>query len=418
VTISAPPHGGRLVDLLTPPARAAELRQRASRWPSWQLTQRQLCDLELLACGAFSPLESFLGRHDYLSVCESMRLADGTLWPVPVTLDVHDEVAAAAGSAGMLALRGRGRTILAVLRLTESWVPDLHAEAVAVFGSADPSHPGVAYLLRHTHQRYITGVLEALQLPEHRDFRPLRHTPAQLRAEFTRRGWSRVVAFQTRNPMHRAHQELTLRAAAEHDANLLIHPVVGMTKPGDIEPGTRVRCYQAIMPTYPDGLVMLSLLPLAMRMAGPREALWHAIIRGNYGATHFIVGRDHAGPGTAADGRHFYSPYDAQELLRRHALELGVRPVQFRQLVYVEEANAYMPEDEVPRGAQVRSISGTQLRSWLAEGRELPGWFSAPEVAAELRRAYRGWPAPAGERGSRTLGPADNQLCRGLDHTG
>jgi ATP sulfurylase len=280
---------------------------------------------------------------------------------------------------------------------------------MAVFGSADPSHPGVAYLLRHTHRRYVTGVLEALRLPEHRDFRPLRHTPAQLRAEFARRGWSRVVAFQTRNPMHRAHQELTLRAARKHDANLLVHPVVGVTKPGDVEPGTRVRCYQAIMPSYPDGHAMLSLLPLAMRMAGPREALWHAIIRGNYGASHFIVGRDHAGPGTAADGRPFYGPYDAQELLRRHAPELGVQPVQFRQLVYVEEAGAYLPEDEVPPGARVRSISGTQLRRWLAEGRELPEWYSAPEVTAELRRGYRGWPASAGEWGSRTLSLADTQ---------
>jgi sulfate adenylyltransferase len=397
------------VDLLAPPDRAAELSQRASCWPSWRLTRRQLCDLELLACGGFSPLESFLGRDDYLAVCESMRLADGTLWPVPVTLDVPDEVAAAAGSAGTLALRGPGRTLLAVLRLTESWVPDLHAEAMGVFGSADPSHPGVAYLQRHTHRRYITGVLEALQLPEHRDFRPLRHTPAQLRAEFARRGWSRVVAFQTRNPMHRAHQELTLRAAREHDANLLINPVVGVTKPGDVEPGTRVRCYQAIMPSYPDGHAMLSLLPLAMRMAGPREALWHAIIRGNHGASHFIVGRDHAGPGTAADGRPFYGPYDAQELLRRHAPELGVQPVQFRQLVYVEEAGTYLPEDEVPSGARVRSISGTQLRRWLAEGHELPAWFSAPEVAAELHRGYRGRPASAGERNSRTLSLADTQ---------
>jgi sulfate adenylyltransferase len=408
VTISAPPHGGRLVDLLAPPARAAELSQRASRLPSWRLTRRQTCDLELLACGGFSPLESFLGRDDYLAVCESMRLADGTLWPVPVALDVPDEVAAAAGSAGALALRGPGRALLAVLRLTESWVPDLHTEAMAVFGTTDPRHPGVAYLLRHTHRRYVTGVLEALRLPEHRDFRPLRHTPAQLRAEFAQRGWSRVVAFQTRNPMHRAHQELTLRAALKSDANLLVHPVVGVTKPGDVEPRTRVRCYQAIMPSYPDGHAMLSLLPLAMRMAGPREALWHAIIRGNYGASHFIVGRDHAGPGTAASGRPFYGPYDAQELLRRHAPELGVQPVQFRQLVYVEEADAYLPEDEVPPGARVRSISGTQLRRWLAEGRELPEWFSAPEVAAELRRGYRGWPASAGER-SRTVSLADTQ---------
>jgi sulfate adenylyltransferase len=188
--------------------------------------------------------------------------------------------------------------------------------------------------------------------------------------------------------MHRAHQELTRRAAVQLNANLLIHPVVGVTKPGDIEPDTRVRCYRAILPSYPRGRAMLSLLPLAMRMAGPREALWHAIIRGNYGATHFIVGRDHAGPGTGADGRPFYGPYDAQELIRRHAPELGVRTLQFKKLVYVAGAGTYLPEDEVPPGARVLTISGTLQRRWLAEGRELPGWFSPPEVAAELRRCY------------------------------
>ncbi len=389
MTVSAPPLQGPLIDLLARPGRAAELRQRARGRPGWRLTRRQICDLELLTCGGFSPLRSFLGREDYQAVCDSMRLADGTLWPVPVMLDVPDEVAIAAGRAGMLALRGPDGALLAILHVAESWVPDLHAEAEAVYGTADPCHLGVDYLLRHTHRRYITGEIEVLQLPRHRYFPRLRHTPAQLRAEFARRAWRRVVAFNTRNPMHRAHQQLTLRAALEHDANLLIHPVVGMTKPGDIEPRIRVRCYQAILPSYPDGRAMLSVLPLAMRMAGPREALWHAIIRGNYGATHFIVGRDHAGPGTATDGRPFYRPYQAQDLLRRHASELRVRVVPFKRLVYVERTGAYLPEDEVPAGARVRSISGTLLKRWLAEGRELPDWFSPPQVAAELRRSAR-----------------------------
>lgn len=386
VTTHPTPHGGQLVNLLVPPERGTELNQQARHAPSWQLTRRQLCDLELLACGGFSPLAGFLGRDDYLAVCADMRLSDGTLWPVPVTFDVPNEVAESAGPAGMLALRGPDHTVLAVLQITESWAPDRHAEAAAVFGTTDPSHPGVAYLLRHTHRRYLAGVLEVLQLPRHRAFRSLRHTPEQLRAEFAQRGWRRVVAFQTRNPMHRAHQELTRRAAIQLDANLLIHPVVGMTKPGDIGLDTRVRCYRAIMPSYPRGRAMLSLLPLAMRMAGPREALWHAIIRGNYGATHFIVGRDHAGPGSGADGRPFYGPYDAQDLVRRHAAELGVRTLQFKRLVYVAGAGTYLPEDEVPPGARVLSISGTLQRRWLAEGRELPSWFSPPEVAAELRR--------------------------------
>lgn len=388
VTTAVRPHGGHLVSLLVPPSRAAELTQRAARWPSWQLSQRQLCDLELLACGGFSPLGGFLGESDYLSVCESMRLANGTLWPMPVTLDVPGEVAAAAGSAGTLALRDSAGVLLAALHARESWMPDLPVEAMAVFGTTDPAHPGVDHLLSHTNPWYITGGLEVLQLPGHQDFRFLRHTPAQLRAEFARRGWSQVIAFQTRNPMHRAHQELTLRASFQEDANLLIHPVVGATKPGDIDPGTRVRCYQAIMPTYPQGRVMLSLLPLAMRMGGPREALWHAIIRKNYGATHFIVGRDHAGPGPDSRGRPFYHPYAAQRLLRKHGAELELRILPFQRMVYLPDSGRFVPEDEVPRNARVYYISGTQVRRRLAEGRELPHWFTSPEVAAELRRSY------------------------------
>ncbi len=388
VITTAQPHGGGLVDLLVSPERATELKKRAAEWPDWQLTRRQLCDLELLACGGFSPLNSFLGEDDYLAVCQSMRLADGTLWPMPVTLDVPEEIAARAGSVGTLALRDAAGTLLAALHLTQAWVPDLQAEAMAVFGTTDTSHPGVEHLLRYTNPWYISGALEVLQPPEHLDFLSHRHTPAQLRAEFAHRGWVRVVAFQTRNPMHRAHQELTVRASLAEDANLLIHPVVGVTKPGDIDPYTRVRCYRAILPSYPEGRVMLSLLPLAMRMGGPREALWHAIIRKNYGATHFIVGRDHAGPGLDSGGRSFYGPYDAQELLNQHATELAVRILPFRRMVYLADSGRYVPEDEAPPGARVLSISGTQVRRWLEEGRELPHWFSAPEIVTELRRSY------------------------------
>ena len=382
------PHGGRLVGLLVDSDRAAKLKRRAAVWPSWNLTRRQLCDLELLACGGFSPLRSFLGRDDYLAVCESQRLANGTLWPIPVILDVPDEMAAIARSAGTLALRDADGVLLAALHISETWRPDLRAEAQAVFGTTDLAHAGVAHLLQRNYPCYITGALEVVQLPRHPDFRPLRRTPAEVRAEFTRRGWSRVIAFQTRNPMHRAHQELTLRAILQENANLLIHPVVGVTKPGDIDPCTRVRCYRAILPSYPEGRVMLSLLPLAMRMGGPREALWHAIIRKNYGATHFIVGRDHAGPGANSDGQQFYRAYDAQELLRQHAPELGMRILSFKRMVYVENSGAYVQADEAPPGSRVRSISGTQLKLWLRDGRELPPWYTSPEVAAELRRSY------------------------------
>ena len=387
VITTRPPHGGELVDLFVSADRATELTRSAAEWPSWRLTRRQRCDLELLACGGFSPLRSFLGADDYARVCESMRLADGTLWPIPITLDVPEDLAEVARLRRSLALRDCDETLLAVLHLSDAWRPDLAAEALAVFGTADPSHPGVEYLLRHVHPWYVTGELEILRSPSHPDFTQFRHTPAQLRAEFALRGWRRVVAFQTRNPMHRAHQELTLRATREARAQLLIHPVVGVTKPGDIDHNTRVRCYQAILPRYPLGGALLSLLPLAMRMAGPREALWHAIIRRNYGATHFIVGRDHAGPGQNSDGHPFYEPYAAQDLLRRHGQELGIEIMTFPRLVYVPERDAYMPENEAPTEARVLAISGTELRQRIAEGRELPAWFTPPEIAAELRRS-------------------------------
>jgi sulfate adenylyltransferase len=388
VITTMPPHGGPLVSLLAEPDRAAELARRAARWTSWQLTPRQLCDLELLTCGGFSPLRTFLGQDDYRSVCGRMRLGDGTLWPIPVTLDVPEALLAAAGPGNMLALRDREGTLLAALHVTQAWRPDVAAEAAAVFGTTDPAHPGVDYLLRRDGHWYVSGELEAVQLPEHQDFRSFRHTPAQLREEFARRGWQRVIAFQTRNPMHRAHQELTLRALRETDAGLLIHPVVGVTKPGDIDPGIRVRCYQAILPGYPDGGALLSLLPLAMRMAGPREALWHAIIRKNYGATHLIVGRDHAGPSRGPGGPPFYPPYAAQELARRHGHELGMQVLTFPRLVYVADTGSYQPEDEAPPGAEVLTISGTQLRQRLADGEELPDWFMPPDVAAVLRHSY------------------------------
>ena len=383
-----PPYGGVLVDVVVDDERAAELRKASTYWPSWDLTPRQLCDLELLLSGAFSPLRGFLGRADVESVCADMRLSDGTLWPIPVTLDVPDELAAQVGPGASVALRDPEGVMLAALHVEEVYRPDRRAEAQGVFGTTDTAHPGVAHLLERTHPNYLAGTLEGIQLPAHHDYPALRHTPTELRAEFTRRGWRRVVAFQTRNPLHRAHYELTLRAAKDVEASLLIHPVVGMTKPGDVDHYTRVRCYQAIMDGYAHNTAMLSLLPLAMRMGGPREAVWHAIIRRNHGVTHLIVGRDHAGPGADAQGRPFYGPYDAQDLVRQHEAELGVTMVPFRQMVYVEDVDGYLPEDEVPEGARTLKISGTEQRRRLNEGRDLPGWFTPPAVAAELRRSY------------------------------
>jgi len=383
-----PAHGGELVNLLVDADRATELRQTSRDWPSWDLTPRQICDLELLLNGGFSPLRGFMNRAEFESVAKDMRLTDGTLWPIPITLDVTEKVAEGLSEGSKLALRDEEGVMLAVLHVEDLWEIDREAKAEAVYGTLDQTHPGVAHLFQRTNNIGVGGRLEGLQLPAHYDFRTLRRTPRELRARFAKQGWRKIVAFQTRNPMHRAHFELTLRAARELEANLLIHPVVGMTKPGDVDHYTRVRCYQALLPHYPQHTVDLSLLPLAMRMGGPREALWHAIIRKNYGCTHFIVGRDHAGPGNDANGQPFYGPYEAQELFKKHEEELGVKMVPFKLMVYLEDQDSYSPIDEVPEGERTLTISGTELRSRLADGREIPEWFTFPEVAEELRKTH------------------------------
>lgn len=393
------PHGGALVDLVVEPARRDELLEEALGWPSWRLTQRQMCDLELLSTGAFSPLRGFLGLDDYLAVCESMRLADGTLWPIPITLDVPEMVAREGERSGMLALRDAEGALVAGLRVTAAWQPDLRAEASLVLGTTNEAHPAVAHLLRRTNPWYVSGRLEVLQPIVHPDYAALRRTPAQLRDEFRSRGWERVIAFNTRNPMHRAHFELTLRGAREADATLLIHPVVGLTQPGDVDYDTRVRCYQALLPSYPAETAMLSLLPLAMRMAGPREAMWHSLIRKNHGATHFIVGRDHAGPRPDHTGVPWYRPYGAQELLLEHEAELGIQIVRFQKLVYLDRSNTYVGEDEAPPGDLVRQISGTEMREQLARGVPLPEWFTVPAVAEVMQRRFR----PRSEQGFTVL---------------
>ena len=382
------PHGGHLQNLVVAPERAAELKTLSLEWPSWDLTPRQMCDLELLLDGSFSPLTGFMNRADFESVCERMHLTNGLLWPIPVTLDVTDELASRLRTGSTLALRDPEGEMLAVLHVEDQWPIDRDAKAQAVYGTQDRTHPGVRHLFERVNNVAVSGRVEGLRLPAHYDFVALRNTPAQLRACFKRLGWSRIVAFQTRNPLHRAHVELTLRAVQQENANLLIHPVVGMTKPGDVDHYTRVRCYEAVLPRYPQGSVLLSLLPLAMRMGGPREALLHAIIRKNFGCTHIIVGRDHAGPGNDAAGRPFYDPYAAQALVREHEKELGIGMVPFAEMVYVESKDAYMPADEVPQGEKTLNVSGSDLRARLAQGREIPGWFTYPEVAAELQRSY------------------------------
>jgi sulfate adenylyltransferase len=386
-----PPHGGELVNLIASPERIAELKSHSKEWPSWDLTARQLCDLELLLTGGFSPLRGFMTRADYEGVCHNMRLANGTLWPMPITLDVTEDFAKKlTPGTSKVALRDPEGVMLAVLNVEEVWQADRKAEAQAVFASTSPAHPGADYTINKANPWYVGGNLEGTQIPSHYDFRNLRLTPAEVRAEFARIGWRRVVAFQTRNPMHRAHVELAFRAAKQVEASLLIHPVVGMTKPGDVDYYTRVRCYQLLLSKFPQSTAKLSLLPLAMRMGGPREAIWHALIRKNHGITHFIVGRDHAGPGSdPATKKPFYGPYEAQEVFKKHEADIGVTMVPFNMMVYLEGQDKYVPDDEVKNGDRVLNISGTELRQRLNEGREIPAWFTYPEVVSELRRSFQ-----------------------------
>ena len=383
------PHGGELVNLIVDEERAAELKTQSRDFPSWDLTARHIRDLELLLNGGFSPLRGFMNKADYEGVCHNMRLMSGLIWSIPITLDVSESFAKdLKQGSSKIALRDAEGVMLAVLHVEDVWQPDRRAEAKAVFNSTSPVHPGVNYLLNKENPWYVGGRVEGLQPPAHYDFKNLRLTPAELRVEFARLGWRRVVAFQTRNPMHRAHVELTLRAAKQVETNLLLHPAVGVTKLGDVDYFTRVRCYQRLLTKYPHDTAKLALLPLAMRMGGPREAIWHGLIRKNHGCTHMIVGRDHAGPGKDADGKPFYGHYEAQELFRKHEADIGVTMVPFSMMVYVEDEDKYFPEDEVPKGTHVLHLSGTELRQRLNEGRDIPAWFTYPEVVQELRRSF------------------------------
>ncbi len=354
----------------------------------FSLTDRHLCDLELILNEAFAPLSGFLIRSDYESVVKSMRLSDGSLWPIPITLDMSRDHAEKLSTGDTLELRDPEGVLLAKMSVEDIWEPDRELEAEAVFGTLDRNHPGVAHLLERTQPVYVGGPIEQVEAPIHYDFPSLRYTPAQLKELFAKRGWEKVVAFQTRNPMHRVHQELTFRAAREIEANLLIHPVVGLTQPNDVNHYTRVRCYEHIIKRYPEQTTELALLNLAMRMAGPREALWHALIRRNHGCTHIIIGRDHAGPRNPATGAGYYGPYEAQELISTHADETGIRMVPFHEMKYSEAKAQYVTVDELEPDEPVREISGTEVRRRLAEGLEIPEWFSYPEVVAELRRTH------------------------------
>jgi sulfate adenylyltransferase len=381
------PYGDALVDLLAPQHEREALKAYASELPSLQVSDRVVCDLEMLAVGAFSPLDRFMGQADHQRVLEDMRLANGCLFPIPVTLPVNPGPEIKLDQD--IALRNDKNELLAVLTIEEIYPWDRDEVASQVFGSTDLRHPLVAEMHRWG-KLNLSGRLQVLNLPKHYDFADLRLSPAQTRARLAQFGHANVVAFQTRNPLHRVHEELTKRAAQEVDGTLLLHPVVGLTKPGDVDHFTRVRTYKALASRYYDpGRILLALLPLAMRMAGPREAVWHAIIRRNYGANYLIVGRDHAGPGKDSKGNPFYGPYDAQEAVSRFSEELGVGMVPFRQLVYLPDEDRYEEESRIPQTTRTAAISGTQVRDeYLNNGKKLPDWFTRPEVADILAETY------------------------------
>lgn len=382
------PYGGKLVDLLVKPEEADDLKAHATHLPSLQISERSLCDLQLLATGAFSPLDRFMGKEDYQRVLDEMRLTSGYIFSIPVTLPVEQ------GTPGIeldkeIALRNSKNELLAVMKIEEIYEWDLAEEAEKAFGTQDLRHPLVSEMHRWG-KLNISGQIQMLQIPHYYDFQELRHTPAEVRAKLSKFGRQNVVAFQTRNPLHRVHEELTKRAADSVDGVLLLHPVVGMTKPGDVDHFTRVRTYKALAENYyePDR-ILLSLLNLAMRMGGPREALWHAIIRRNHGANHLIVGRDHAGPGNDSKGKPFYGPYDAQELVTQYSDELGVKMVPFKELVYLPDEGRYEEIDKVTKETKTASISGSEVREdYLYKGELLPEWFTRPEVAEILSETH------------------------------
>ena len=375
-------------ELFAPTKDLKKLKIEAANLVSWNLTQRQCCDLELLMNGGFYPLNGFLNEKDYYSVLENMRMADNSLWPIPINLDVSKIFAKDLKINQKISLRDPEGVILAILEISDIYTPNKEKEAELVFGTNDIAHPSVNYLHNKAGDVYLGGKIIGIQPVVHYDFRAIRDTPNELRSFFHKVGWDRIVAFQTRNPLHRAHQELTFKAAKEAQANLLIHPVVGMGKPGDIDHFTRVRCYEAVINQYPATTTSMSLLNLAMRMAGPREAIWHGLIRKNHGCTHLIIGRDHAGPGSDSNGDSFYGPYDAQKLFKEYEGEMGIEMVDFKHMVYVQERAQYEPFEEIKDKDKITvlNISGTELRRRLNEGLDIPEWFSFPSVVKELRK--------------------------------
>jgi len=382
------PHGNKLVSFHLSKGELEEYSELSNTISSLTLSLKQQCDLEMILNGAFSPLLTFNNQKDYEEILLNNKLLNGEIWPIPIVLDVPNDFLKALDKNEHISLRNAEGFLLAILKVREFWSPNKKDEANSIFKTIDENHPGVDYLFNHTNSNYISGELIPIQSNKYFDFTHLRKSPQEVRDLFRSKRWQDVIAFQTRNPMHRAHFELTRLAMEQHNAKLLIHPVIGISKPGDIDHFTRVKCYQHIIKHYPENSVELSLINLAMRMAGPKEALWHAIIRKNYGCNYIIIGRDHAGPGVDAKGKPYYQPYDAQELISQYQEELEIKMVPFQEMVFAKNKRNYLPLDQIKEEDQIETLSGTQFKELLKQRTEIPNWYSFPEVVHELRRRY------------------------------
>ena len=382
------PHGKTLVSFHLSADELSEYSELSNKTASLTLSLKQQCDLEMISNGAFSPLSTFNNQKDYEEILLNNRLSNGLVWPIPIVLDVPDQFLKSLDKNEYISLRNAEGFLLAILKVNEFWAPDKKEEANSVYKSNDPNHPGVDYLFNHTNNNYISGELVPIQSNKYFDFTHLRKSPQEVRDFFRLNNWKDVIAFQTRNPMHRAHFELTKLAMDEHNSKLLIHPVIGISKPGDIDHFTRVKCYQHIIKYYPENSVELSLINLAMRMAGPKEAVWHAIIRKNYGCNRIIIGRDHAGPGVNAEGKPYYQPYDAQELIAQYQEELEIKMVPFKEMVFAKNKKTFLPLDKTEQDEPIEKLSGTQFKEFLQQRTEIPNWYSFPEVIHELRKRF------------------------------
>lgn len=375
-----PPHGGCLVNLMAVPDQREALRRVSIDFLSIDLEYRQICDLELLLNGGYSPLKGFMGRADYESVLKGMTLADGTFWPVPVTLDVDAKTAASLTTGSRIALRDLEGFMLAVLTVSDIWEVDKQAEAQAFYGTSNLAHPGVASLMQRACSHYVGGALVGVAQPVHYDYPSARFSPQRLRDFFVQRGWSRVAAFLAQRPVHRAEHDFTVGVAADNQANLLISPMMNAGTPDTPDYHNLMRCYQAVMPHYPAETTALVLLPLTRRAAGIRELLWHAIVYRNHGCTHIII--DQCNSEWAANQVEVKNGFSA------HQKSVGVGLIVMPPMVYVEECDQHMPKEKVPSGRRGIDFSETELQHSLTAGLEIPHWFSYPEVIQALRKAH------------------------------